>query len=121
MASPELKQVSIVSNSYGPSLTRRKVQRDLVTANHILHMYGAVDGFGHVSVRHPENPKIYLMCGYIPPALVESVDDLIEYWVDGSDPGEFLFHLSLIFAIEEYLIYSPMMFSVSSLSSEDGF
>lgn len=26
------------------------------------------------------------MCGYMPPALVESADDLIEYWVDGSDP-----------------------------------
>lgn len=62
------------------------MQRDLVTANHILHLYGAVDGFGHVSVRHPENPKVYIMCGYIPPALVEGVDDLIEYWTEGSDP-----------------------------------
>lgn len=26
------------------------------------------------------------MCGYMPPALVESPDDLIEYYVDGSDP-----------------------------------
>ena len=37
-------------------------------------------------MRHPENSKIYLLCGYMPPALVESGDDLIEYWVDGSDP-----------------------------------
>jgi ribulose-5-phosphate 4-epimerase/fuculose-1-phosphate aldolase len=52
----------------------------------MLHYHGAVDGFGHVSVRHPENPGIYIMCGYMPPALVESVDDLIEYYVDGSAP-----------------------------------
>ena len=58
----------------------------LVTANHILHLHGAVDGFGHVSVRHPEKSEIYIMCGYIPPALVETADDLIEYHVDGSAP-----------------------------------
>jgi ribulose-5-phosphate 4-epimerase/fuculose-1-phosphate aldolase len=26
------------------------------------------------------------MCGYMAPALVSSFGDLIEYWVDGSDP-----------------------------------
>lgn len=62
------------------------MQRDLVRANHILHLYRAVDGFGHISARHPDNPKIYLMCGYMPPALVEDAEDLIEYWVDGSNP-----------------------------------
>ena len=56
----------------------------LVTANHILHYHGAVDGFGHVSVRHPDKPDVYIMCGYMPPASVESQDDLIEYYVDGS-------------------------------------
>ncbi|KAI9691680.1 MAG: hypothetical protein M1822_007752 [Bathelium mastoideum] len=60
--------------------------RMLVTANHILHFHGAVDGFGHISVRHPEKPDVYIMCGYMPPALVESGDDLIEYYVDGSAP-----------------------------------
>ena len=58
----------------------------LVTANHILHFHGAVDGFGHISVRHPERPDVYIMCGYMPPALVENADDLIEYYVDGSAP-----------------------------------
>ena len=28
--------------------------RELVDANHILFDQGVVDGFGHVSVRHPE-------------------------------------------------------------------
>ena len=56
----------------------------LVSANHILHYHGAVDGFGHISVRHPEKSNVYIMCGYMPPALVETADDLIEYYVDGS-------------------------------------
>lgn len=57
-----------------------------MTANHILHYHGAVDGFGHISVRHPERPNVYIMCGYMPPALVESETDLIEYHVEGSTP-----------------------------------
>ncbi|KAF2718444.1 arad-like aldolase/epimerase [Polychaeton citri CBS 116435] len=60
--------------------------RDLVTANHILYHYGAVDGFGHVSVRNPDNPATYFISGYLAPALVESEDDLIEYYIDGSAP-----------------------------------
>lgn len=56
-----------------------------MTANHILHLYGAVDGFGHVSVRHPQKPDVYIMCAQMPPALVEGAEHLIEYWVDGSD------------------------------------
>jgi ribulose-5-phosphate 4-epimerase/fuculose-1-phosphate aldolase len=59
--------------------------RMLITANHILHYHGAVDGFGHISVRHPEKPDVYIMCGYMPPALCKSAEDLIEYYVDGSD------------------------------------
>ncbi|KAI1323137.1 class II aldolase and Adducin N-terminal domain-containing protein [Xylariaceae sp. FL0255] len=64
----------------------KDVLRKLVAANHILHLHGAVDGFGHVSVRHPQNPSVYIMCGYMPPALVETEKDLIEYHVDGSTP-----------------------------------
>lgn len=58
----------------------------LVTANHILHYHGAVDGFGHISVRHPENPDVYIMSGYMAPALVASEDDLIFYNVKDSTP-----------------------------------
>jgi len=65
---------------------KRQLQHMLVVANHILHYHQVVDGFGHVSVRHPGRPNVYVMCGYMPPALVESADDLIEYYVDGSDP-----------------------------------
>ena len=35
--------------------------RDLVIANRILAREGVVDAFGHVSIRHPDNPDRYLM------------------------------------------------------------
>src|SRR5260370_9971706 len=40
---------------------------DLVAANRILYTQGVVDGFGHVSVRHPNRPDRFLMCRAIPP------------------------------------------------------
>jgi len=60
--------------------------RMLVTANHILHYHAAVDGFGHISVRHPHDPSIYIMSGYMAPALVEDHGDLIQYHVNDSAP-----------------------------------
>lgn len=60
------------------------ILRDLIYANHILHYHGVVDAYGHVSVRHPNDPSVYLMCGYMPPALVASPADLIFYNVNDS-------------------------------------
>lgn len=58
--------------------------RDLISANHILHHHGVVDAYGHVSIRHPKNRSIYIMCGYMAPAMVSSPADLIEYNVADS-------------------------------------
>lgn len=41
------------------------LQRKVITANHILHYHGVVDAYGHISVRHPEEPDKYIMCGYM--------------------------------------------------------
>ena len=35
--------------------------RDLVVANRILANEGVVDAYGHVSMRHPNEPNRYLM------------------------------------------------------------
>ena len=51
---------------------------DLAAASRILVTQGVVDGFGHVSMRHPTAPERYFMARSIAPALV-TVDDLIEY------------------------------------------
>ena len=51
---------------------------DSVAANRILAMEGVLDGFGHVSIRDPHDPKCYLMSRSISPALV-SADDIIQH------------------------------------------
>ena len=57
---------------------------DLVAANRILATEGIVDAFGHISVRHPENPDRYLLSRSRAPQCVEA-DDIMEFTLDG-DP-----------------------------------
>ena len=54
---------------------------DLAAASRILAAQGVVDGFGHVSMRHPSAPGRYLMARAVAPALVVP-DDIIEYTLD---------------------------------------
>ena len=56
---------------------------DLAAASRILVAQGVVDGFGHVSMRHPSQPDRYLMARSIAPALV-TPDDIIEYDLDSN-------------------------------------
>jgi len=56
---------------------------DLVAANHILSDQNVLDGFGHVSVRHPTNPEHFLMSRSLAPALV-TTEDIMEYDLDGN-------------------------------------
>jgi HCOMODA/2-hydroxy-3-carboxy-muconic semialdehyde decarboxylase len=46
----------------------------LVQANHILAHKHIVDGFGHVSARHPEHPDRFLISRSMAPALVRAED-----------------------------------------------
>jgi HCOMODA/2-hydroxy-3-carboxy-muconic semialdehyde decarboxylase len=55
---------------------------DLVTANRILAKQGIVDSFGHVSVRHPDNPQRYLMSRARAPERVEAAD-IMEFTLEG--------------------------------------
>jgi ribulose-5-phosphate 4-epimerase/fuculose-1-phosphate aldolase len=56
---------------------------DLVIANHVLSDQGAMDAFGHVSIRHPSDPNRFLMSRSLAPALV-TADDIMEYDLDGN-------------------------------------
>jgi HCOMODA/2-hydroxy-3-carboxy-muconic semialdehyde decarboxylase len=56
---------------------------ELVDANHILFDQGVVDGFGHVSVRHPERPDRFLLARSMAPALVTE-KDILEFDLDGN-------------------------------------
>jgi ribulose-5-phosphate 4-epimerase/fuculose-1-phosphate aldolase len=55
---------------------------DLVAANRILASEGVVDGFGHVSIRHPDDPGRYLLSRARPPECIEA-DDIMEFTLDG--------------------------------------
>jgi HCOMODA/2-hydroxy-3-carboxy-muconic semialdehyde decarboxylase len=56
---------------------------DIVIGSRILADFGVVDGFGHVSARHPTNPKHFLMSRSLAPALV-TADDIMEFDEDGN-------------------------------------
>lgn len=59
-----------------------QAMRDVVVANRILAREGVVDAYGHVTVRHPDNPERYLMSCSRAPELV-SLDDIMEFTLDG--------------------------------------
>jgi ribulose-5-phosphate 4-epimerase/fuculose-1-phosphate aldolase len=54
---------------------------DLVDANHILAAEGIVDGFGHVSMRHPGDPARFLLARNVAPEQV-TADDIIMFDLD---------------------------------------
>ena len=56
---------------------------DLAAASRILAAQGVVDGFGHVSMRHPQAPGRYFMARSIAPAQVTPAD-IIEYDLDSN-------------------------------------
>jgi len=56
--------------------------RDLVVANRILSNEDVVDAYGHISVRHPDNPKRFFMSRSLAPELVDR-HDLIEFDQEG--------------------------------------
>ena len=55
----------------------------MVVGSRILADFGVLDGFGHVSARHPTNPGHFLMSRSLAPALV-SANDIMEFDVDGN-------------------------------------
>jgi HCOMODA/2-hydroxy-3-carboxy-muconic semialdehyde decarboxylase len=56
---------------------------DLVTANRVLAHEGVVDGFGHVSVRDPQNASRYRLARSMAPALVTAAD-ILTYDLDSN-------------------------------------
>jgi ribulose-5-phosphate 4-epimerase/fuculose-1-phosphate aldolase len=60
-----------------------KLVDDLVAANRILVDQGVLDGYGHVSVRHPADPNRYLMARSVAPELV-TAGDILEYDLDSN-------------------------------------
>jgi ribulose-5-phosphate 4-epimerase/fuculose-1-phosphate aldolase len=59
------------------------VMDDLIAANRILYKQGVVDGFGHVSIRHPTRPDRFLMTASLAPGRV-SKGDVMEFDLDSN-------------------------------------
>ena len=72
-----------------PSPSLAASLRELALANRIAANEGVVDTFGHVSMRHPDNPKRYFLSQSSAPDMVRP-EGLIEYDLDSRplrDPG----------------------------------
>jgi len=59
------------------------ILEDVVIGSRILADFGVLDGFGHVSARHPSNPNRFLMARSLAPALV-TADDIMEFDLDAN-------------------------------------
>jgi len=59
---------------------------DVVIANRILAHEGIVDAYGHVSVRHPRDPKRFLLARSLSPEMVQRAD-IMEFDLDGTPAG----------------------------------
>src|SRR5580704_10590989 len=67
--------------------------QDLVIANRILAKEEVVDAYGHVSVRHPDDSKHFLIARSLAPDLVRP-EDIVELDLDGQplrDDGHALY------------------------------
>ena len=60
---------------------------DLVVANRILAREDVVDAYGHISVRHPDNPRHFFISRSVAPELVER-EDIVELGLDGEPVRE---------------------------------
>lgn len=60
-----------------------RVLADLVIANRILAHENVVDAYGHVSVRHPGNPKRYFLARSLSPEMVQQ-GDIMEFDLEGN-------------------------------------
>lgn len=59
----------------------------LVLANRILYHKRIVDGFGHISVRHPDDDEKYLLARSMAPGSVSS-NDIMTFDLDGTPLGD---------------------------------
>src|SRR5579863_1705176 len=80
---PSIRKQGNSAMSHAVTETLTTTIRELVDANHILFDQGVVDGFGHVSARHPERPDRFLLARSMAPALVTE-KDMLEFDLDGN-------------------------------------
>src|SRR4051812_18933525 len=80
--SAEVRAQTATSVSPAPGADAPLIE-DIVTGSRVLADFGVLDGFGHVSARHPTNPGRFLMSRSLAPALV-TAGDIMEFDLDGN-------------------------------------
>jgi len=60
---------------------------DLVIANRILANEDVVDAYGHVSVRHPDDPSRFFLARSLAPEFI-TPGDIVEFTLDGKPVRE---------------------------------
>ena len=73
-----------MQNLTAPRTTAEALEK-LMHASHILHQHDVLDGFGHISIRNPENPETCFLTGTAA-ALITSPDVFTEYRIKDGKP-----------------------------------
>jgi len=76
-------ETSAQTSAAAPLNVDAALLEDIVVGSRILADFGVLDGFGHVSARHPTNPNHFIMARSLAPALV-TADDMMEFDLDGN-------------------------------------
>ena len=90
MRDSNYRRVAIISAIQGETSVANSLieaRRELSLANRIVANEGVIDAFGHVSMRHPDNPRRYLLSRSRAPELV-APEDFIEYDLDSKPVRE---------------------------------
>ena len=84
-------------------MTLSAAYQDLADANRILANEGVMDAFGHVSMRHPDDPQKFLLSRSLPPSLVKP-EDILCFDLDSrpSEPTELPLYAERVIHSEIY-------------------
>ncbi len=77
-STPRANRATVLGTTSGPMTNFDSLLDDLVASNRILAGLNVLDGFGHVSVRHPDEPNQYLLSRSLAPELVTR-DDIMTF------------------------------------------
>jgi 3-hydroxy-2-methylpyridine-4,5-dicarboxylate 4-decarboxylase len=79
---PLLSQAANVQEQMAGSPAVKAAVEELVVANHILYDQNAVDGYGHISIRNPNNPSTFFLARSVAPSVVTAAD-IMEFDMNG--------------------------------------
>jgi HCOMODA/2-hydroxy-3-carboxy-muconic semialdehyde decarboxylase len=77
-----LAQAANVQEQMAESPAVKTAVEELVLANHILYDQNAVDGYGHISIRNPNNPSTFFLARSVAPSLL-TIADIMEFDMNG--------------------------------------